>query len=197
MNEMKPEDVMKALKYCSAFDMCENCSYNDEKNNCVECTCRLAKDALALLREKDAERKELWEERMRIYTDLQEWKAECKKYQDACKEKDAEIKGLVDGWSKDQDRFEKTLADKDAKIADLEKEIERKNHILECYALQYGTTRDKEYFLNKARAETITEFAERMKLAAHTECSITGYKYLVVDVWDIDDIAKEMKEGDN
>ena len=28
------------------------------------------------------------------------------------REKDAEIKGLVDGWSKDQDRFEKVCAKK-------------------------------------------------------------------------------------
>ena len=99
MNEMKPEDVMRALACCNTKGNCNQCPY-EIVGEYTPCYSALTQDALALLREKDAARKELWEERMRIYNDLQEWKEECKKYQDACREKDAEI-----------ERLNKTLAD--------------------------------------------------------------------------------------
>ena len=55
MNEMKPEDVMQALECCdrgsSCVCDCDNCPYY----GCdVPCKDKLHKDALALLREKDA-----------------------------------------------------------------------------------------------------------------------------------------------
>lgn len=95
MNELKPEDVMKALECCERRD-CERCHY---KQRCGDaCILYLCGDALALLREKDAAHKELWEERMRIYQDLQEYKAECKKlleeFNRLIDEKDAEIERL-------------------------------------------------------------------------------------------------------
>ena len=101
MNEMKPEDVMRALECCLQADgapacyklkcparlgngLCFyeiDCEFNSEE----EALKKMLADALALLREKDAE-----------------------------------IKGLVDGWSKDQDRFEQVCAEKDAEIERLE-----------------------------------------------------------------------------
>lgn len=55
MNELKPEDVMKALECHSLADIstCDDCPYCDisEQGNCG---CDMARDALALLREKDA-----------------------------------------------------------------------------------------------------------------------------------------------
>lgn len=56
MNEMKPEDVMRALECCdrgsSCVCDCDNCPYY----RCdVPCKAKLHADAIALLREKDAE----------------------------------------------------------------------------------------------------------------------------------------------
>ena len=49
MNELKPEDVMRALEICGdETQTCYNCPYTDHCNDAH-------KDALALLREKDAE----------------------------------------------------------------------------------------------------------------------------------------------
>ena len=45
-------------------------------------------------------------------------------------------------------------------------EIERKDRIIESYALQYGTAADKEVFLRKIRVEAIKGFAERIKKKA-------------------------------
>ena len=56
MNELKPEDVMRALEKHSDYenDNCFECPYKDhlstEVGNCVD---HLVRDALALLREKD------------------------------------------------------------------------------------------------------------------------------------------------
>ena len=45
------------------------------------------------------------------------------------------------------------------------------------------------------RADTVRQFAERLKANAYTESTITGYRYMVVAVEDIDQIATEMLEG--
>lgn len=60
MNELKPEDVMRALEYCGVgveLRICtKECPYFsiplDDTEDCCDVLCR---DALALLREKDAE----------------------------------------------------------------------------------------------------------------------------------------------
>ena len=53
MNELKPEDVMKALECCSVYDTCDGCPHF---NGVPEYDCRhkAMANALALLREKDA-----------------------------------------------------------------------------------------------------------------------------------------------
>lgn len=52
MNELKLEDFMRALECCNfEANCCDNCPYF-KKENCVT---KLHQDALALLREKDAE----------------------------------------------------------------------------------------------------------------------------------------------
>ena len=56
MNELKPEDVMRALEYCTSGGSCLRCVYDKgkhfSKEGAMACYMR---DALALLREKDAE----------------------------------------------------------------------------------------------------------------------------------------------
>jgi hypothetical protein len=59
MNEVKQEDVMRALELCKSFrdlHACDVCPYfRAELGDDESCTNRMAQDALALLREKDAE----------------------------------------------------------------------------------------------------------------------------------------------
>lgn len=157
---MKPEDVMRALEHCSNDECSGVCPYDDGELNCDGCTTHLMKDAIALLREKNALNAELTQtiaKKTALYEELQL------------------------GWSEDQERTRRLLDAKDA-------EIERLKYILESYALQYGTVRGKEYFLSRARADAITEFAQRIVKAIHPE-----YPLSVCQVYRI---AQEMKEGD-
>lgn len=61
MNELKPEDVMRGLEYCKEhhINKCKKCPYYNHSH----CFYALLSDALALLREKDAEI-----ERLKKYT---------------------------------------------------------------------------------------------------------------------------------
>lgn len=52
---MKAEDVMKALECCFVICYCNTCPYYKIGEHTQVCTRKMAKDALALLREKDAE----------------------------------------------------------------------------------------------------------------------------------------------
>lgn len=77
-------------------------------------------------------------------------------------------------------------------------ENERKDRILESYALQYGTVTDKEVFLKQARAEAIREFAERVEryidvghLRPPTEICFSELD--VVNI--VKRLVKEMTEG--
>lgn len=140
MNEMKPEDVMRALECCGNMDSCEkNCPLHS-LGGIEYCIHTLMLNALALLREKDAHIKMLHEDRMG-------WADEAVKAQMQVNEKDAEVKGLVDGWSKDQDRFEQVCAEKDAEI----ERLITLNSQLEA----------KVFEERNARSEAITEFCQK------------------------------------
>jgi hypothetical protein len=55
MNELKPEDVMRALDICNAVEYnCEDCPYFGTTKGNEGCSQFLMRDALALLRDKDA-----------------------------------------------------------------------------------------------------------------------------------------------
>ena len=86
MNEMKPEDVMRALECCSrnVGSNCPDCPYCSLSPWSTECRLVLAKDALALLREKDALIKHLDEDRLG-------WADEAVKVKMQLNEKNAEI----------------------------------------------------------------------------------------------------------
>ena len=55
MNEMKPEDVMRALEWCSNGYDCKQCFLYGTTRRMESCMAEMMKKALALLREKDAE----------------------------------------------------------------------------------------------------------------------------------------------
>lgn len=166
MNEMKPEDVMRALEChykewhipTDGMRHCDDCPYNSVNN----CSVELVKDALDLLCERDAERKELWEERCRIYESMREWEEECKKYRDELREKDAEIERLKE------------------ENEGLSAELEAEEKDFQTLTKMYKT----------ARADAITEFAERLKEAVKY---IPWCDYPPVNDC-IDQIAKELKE---
>lgn len=93
------------------------------------------------------------------------------KYDLAVAEREANVKG-----------FTETLERQRA-------EIERKNRILESYALQYGTVADKDVLLKQVKAEAVKEFAARVKLAFYYE-----FEEIIPSIMadKIDNIAKEM-----
>ena len=114
MNEMKPEDVMRALEICVNGACCNECPYFKREN----CATKLHQDALSLLRLRE---------------DL------IKMCEEELAEKDAEIERLT------------TLA-----------------RLGNMRANDYRAMRDK---AKAARAEAITEFAEKLKytLCIHNE----------------------------
>ena len=63
MDELKPEDVMRALELCKSFrdlHACDVCPYfRAELGDDESCTNRMAQDALAIIHEKDEEIKRL------------------------------------------------------------------------------------------------------------------------------------------
>lgn len=48
------------------------------------------------------------------------------------------------------------------------------------------------FFKNEIKAEAYKEFADKLKLHAYHECDITGYRYLVVQIEEIDNLLKEL-----
>ena len=142
MNELKPEDVMKALECWASGNPCqEECSILEHERgaSCVRLT---AGSALALLREKDA---------------------------------------TLEMCAETIERQDKELAQKDAEI----ERLTAYNANLICANTDI-TNRHKDYVEDAeriARAEAITEFAERLK--ENFELS-----YII---FLIDKTAKEMK----
>ena len=160
MNEMKPEDVMRALECCvDTKDLmaCQDCPYYGNEY----CVHRLNTDALALLREKDAQISAL-------------------QYQADFWDKHARV--LDETISIQQ----KEIAEKDAEIERLNKEVDRLSQVV-LYHDAFANDA-----MADARAEAITEFAERLK--EHFSCH-DGVWYGAVSYEEIDQIAKEMKEG--
>ena len=169
---MTNEDVMRALECCvvdNDKDDCLGCPYNGKRHRGEMCLNHLLEDTLALLRENNAEIE-------RLYIDLRE----------TTRASNEEIERLI----KERDEARRDVAVAERNHCESEKEIERKNHVLECYALQYGTTRDKECFLKKAREEALTELVERVKNWFSAD-ALYNDNYIVGVV---QNIAKEIKE---
>ena len=67
------------------------------------------------------------------------------------------------------------------------KEIERQKRILDSYAIQYGTVKDQQKVIDKAKAEAVREFAERLK-------EMCDAPYWCVWLSDIDNLLEEMEK---
>lgn len=83
-------EIIKALEYCVNVKSCNECN----KPNPRPCTVIETKDILDLFNRQKAENKEIWEERNRIYNNLEETKAEVRDYQKICSKQQAEIERL-------------------------------------------------------------------------------------------------------
>ena len=204
MNELKPEDVMRALECCASGtggDACNDCPFNERKV-CDNDMNALEKAALALIREKDALLEE-WDAKCKDYeTDLLGKCMDIEKLKAYCDEKDAEIERLreiivkgdysshtarlaTETWHRNNSEF----------IHRLEAEIERLK--AKCEALKEESDinryncRQYEEAADTARADAITEFAERLK---------TFYRHLKGNTasgsveYHIDQVLKEMRE---
>lgn len=121
MNEMKPEDVMRALECCENTEnlmACQDCPYyrNYGTDGCVQ---KLIKTALALLREKDVYIKELEVELKKTRDALQDVFKDCDVLKEMCAEKDAEIERL----NKEVDRLSQVVMYHDGQIADAQLDV--------------------------------------------------------------------------
>ena len=84
----------------------------------------------------------------------------------------------------------------DMSVSELKAKIEELEKGELCKAFTFNKkTIDNIYM--EAREETVKKMQERLKENAYTESTITGYRYMVVDIADIDRIAKEMLEEQN
>ena len=178
MNELKPEDVMRALVYCTMNGLCtDGCPLFEHRKTNL-CGLILNKNALALLREKDARIKELEEAQGAEFT---------------CFVGDPH---KVDHcpYGDELARLHKEVAEKDAEI----ERLTAYNANLICANTDI-TNRHKDYVEEAeriARADAITEFAERLK-ANNPKTVGCDVFYPFVYFETIDQIAKEMKEGKN
>lgn len=187
MNELKPEDVMRALEChykewqipTDGIDHCEqDCPYYGVDN----CSVKLVKDAFALLRKYRAE--------------IENYKSIAEYQQSSNMKRGSEL-----------EEKDKVIAEKDAEIDRLEAEIKRyENTCGKLIVRDNGEVvgfiegQEKTYIskeiarvlrsmaVNTARAEAIDEFAEML---------YPLYKVLCVDEGDwrneVDKIAKELK----
>lgn len=163
MNELKPEDVMRALECCANDQACSSCPLVDDYSPCAT---TMAKNALSLLREKDALLAE-WDAKCNDYeTELLGKTMDIEKFKACCDEKDAEIERLT--------VYNASLRCDNKTIA-----IHHENCVEEAK--------------KTARAEAITEFVDRLKGKTYFPKPYGMAR--VVDEYEIDQIAKEMKEG--
>ena len=102
MNELKPEDVMKALECCSKSNGVDACMsgcplWETDTCPCVEDEAALMKSALALLREKDAEIERLSHQCSEC-AGCTQWKCDCSNIRDEAITEFAErLKSEVNG----------------------------------------------------------------------------------------------------
>lgn len=175
MNELKPEDVMKALEICAdRTQTCYNCPYTDHCNDAH-------KDALTLLREKDAEIERLTKERDDARSDCaiaEQLHYECKR------ELEEMSDDILDSVRAERDRYKAECEQYQSAFLKAHNDAEQER--FQCKNICEPTYKN---LLETARAEAIDEFAERLKEAVKY---IPWCEYPPVHNC-IDQIAKEMK----
>lgn len=162
---MEKEQIIKGLECCgSEGHICGKCPYQSVRIG-ISCRDKLSRDALALIKELTEEIERL-EKAKYIYATV-----------DYCADDLANALEENKRLTEENERLSTALANYDrqteARISEeyytaeaydeLREENERLTGICESYALQYGTATDKEVFLKRERADTVREFAERLK----------------------------------
>ena len=199
MNELKPEDVMRALELHAdyATDNCFECPYEKYLSkadwNCVH---HLSMDALALLREKDAEIERLQE--------IADAVADSFPVCEGCKgktelgERTEDCVYEIDGTFCAQ-RAMKMWFELRAENEELHNEIERLTAQIEhCDACdRIGLTHTEHmYCIKQAKSEAITEFAKRMEKSITAQVNVSSNKMLAALMWCLDlvkNVEKELK----
>lgn len=207
MNEMKTEDVMRALECWTSHKPCDEDCPVLEYEGSQNCLALTMENSIALLREKDADIKMLTEQNLALGEVVLKKDAEIERLQkiaddvadsfpvcEGCEGKTAFGERTEHCLYEIDDTFCAQRATKmwfalRGENEELHKEVERLKAENAVYA--NGVEKVAENYHRQGRAEAITEFAERLK--AH-EC-LPEYP------WDepfvlygcIDQIAKEMK----
>lgn len=91
---------------------------------------------------------------------------EYKKTRKLISEGETHLDNLAEGFSEASrviDRMPTADVAPKSEVAALGREVERLTNILNSYALQYGTVKDQHEVIDKAKAEAVKEFAERLK----------------------------------
>ena len=203
--ELTDNEIVEAMKRCIASD-CEEtgCPLYNEADTYAMCVTILLEKTLDLINRQKAEidrltsTQEILKKRLDNCLHFAEENVEFEKENRdlllRLKQCDTEIESLKIPLEVSMAK----LGDARAELQKAEEEIERKDRILESYALQYGTATDKEVFLQKARAKAIREFAELLKQNPRklTEYDEGGWDCTVyaVTVEDIDNLVNEMTE---
>lgn len=170
MNELKPEDVMRALECCVRRE-CMPCPNKERRTGITECMECLMQDALAILREKDKRINELELTLAGVMWSVDKW---------------------LDGEELEQDEVNRAIKMREKTLRIVEEkdaEIERLKKVNQNFAeLENG------YIVTgykNIRADAIAEFAERIKryygnLPGKTSGGCVEYY--------VDQIVKEMTE---
>lgn len=209
MNELKPEDVMKALECCFKNN-CAGCP-QDEIGTYSECISLTMSHALALLREKDKRIGELeltlhgvmhfvdkWLDGAELEKDEVNRSATMReKILQVVEEMDVDYKLLEELY---QEKCEQVLKANEI-FAEKNAEIDRLtayNANLICANTDI-TNRHKDYVEEAeriARADAITEFSERMEKSITAQVNVSSNEMLAAFMWCLDlvkNVEKQLK----
>ena len=84
----------------------------------------------------------------------------------------------------------------EAKVFEERKEVERLKHILDCYALQYGTVKEQQDVIDKANQEFAREIFEEIESKKMFLKDHAGNMGVVVLFIDLVDLKKKYTEGE-
>ena len=188
MNELKPEDVMRALECCTmGVNWCKECPIGEGER----CVTHLAEAALALLREKDARIKELEDAQGAEFTCFvgEPHKVDRCPYGDELVKKDS----LIEDYRQELGRARVALNDANAEIERLTINMNAYGLTAKNLAKDFEDYRaDVKMEIADARAEAIDEFVRRIKAHFDTYSEDEEAHALYVRSL-VDQIAKEMK----
>ena len=180
MENLNAEQVNKALELCLANDVCDSsceiCPYTDNMKNCMD---EMLRDVLALINSQEQKIKELTEENEKLTIKMNAYGLTAKNLGE---ENERLLARNFD------------LAEKGEKVVIAYKKLSEENERLK--AENEMLLNIKNLNIDKVIADTVRKMQERVKKCLSDKPSLfTQQRYIVVDV--IDQIAKEMLEGDN